>query len=133
MARRTSYAGILQPRQVGAGKPEVSVLVLYDVEDDRIRLRLADLCLNYGLERIQFSAFLGKINRNRRQELSLRIQDLIGTESARVRVIPITEDAFKEMWILDQYRLDADKLKERAQANSPAEFPRLKIIRSEDL
>jgi len=133
MARRNSFAGILQPRQVGAGKPEVSVLVLYDVEDDRIRLRLADLCLNYGLDRIQFSAFLGKINRNRRQELSLRIQDLIGTESARVRVIPITEDAFRDMWILDQYRLDPDKLKERAQANSPRDFPRLKIIPSEDL
>ena len=132
MARRNSFAGILQPRQVGVGKPEVSVLVLYDVEDDRIRLRLADLCLNYGLVRIQFSAFLGKINRNRRQELCLRIQDLLANKSARVRVIPIMEDAVKEMWILDQYRLDADNLKERAEANSP-DLPRLKIIPSEDL
>lgn len=132
MARRSSYAGILQPRQTGAGKPEVCVLVLYDVENDRIRNRLADLCLNYGLDRIQFSAFLGKINRNRRQELSLRIQDLIGKHSARVRVIPIMEDAVKETWVLDQYRLDADTLKDRAGANSATDAPRLKIIPSED-
>ena len=59
------------------------------------------------------------------------MQDLIGNKSARIRVIPIMEDAIKEMWILDQYRLDADKLKERAEANSP-DLPRLKIIPSED-
>jgi CRISPR-associated protein Cas2 len=133
MARRSSYAGILQPRQVGAGQPEVSVLVLYDVENDRIRDKLADLCMNYGLDRIQFSAFLGKINRNRRQELSLRIQKLIGNQSARVRVIPILEDAVKDMWTLDQYRVDADKAKERAEKADPQNRPVLKIIPSEDL
>jgi len=133
MARRSSYAGILQPRLVGAGQPEVSVLVLYDVENDRIRDKLASLCMDYGLDRIQFSAFLGKINRNRRQELSLRIQDLIGNQSARVRVIPILEDAMKEMWTLDQYRVDADLAKERADRADPQNRPILKIIPSEDL
>jgi len=133
MARRSSYAGILQPRLVGAGQPEVSVLVLYDVENDRIRDKLASLCMDYGLDRIQFSAFLGKINRNRRQELSLRIQDLIGNQSARVRVIPILEDAMKEMWTLDQYRVDADIAKERADRADPQNRPILKIIPSEDL
>jgi len=132
MARRSSYAGILQPRQLGAGSPEVSVLVLYDVENDRIRDKLADLCMNYGLVRIQFSAFLGKINRNRRQELSLRIRDLIGNQSARVRVIPIVEDAFTDMWILDQYRVDADKADERTEKAVPQNRLVLKIIPSED-
>jgi CRISPR-associated protein Cas2 len=101
--RKNRYAGILQPRQVGTGAPEVSVVVLYDVEDDRIRARVSDICLNYGLERIQYSAFLGKINRNRRQELSLRLQEEVGAEQARLRIIPVTEDALKEMWVHDQY------------------------------
>jgi CRISPR-associated protein Cas2 len=101
--RKNKYAGVLRPTQVGAGSPTVSVLVMYDVENDRIRTRLANACLDYGLERVQFSAFLGKINRNRRQELALRIQAEVGDERARVRVIPITEDAIKEMWTLDQY------------------------------
>lgn len=111
MRRHNKFAGILQPRQVGDGAPEVSVIVLYDVEEDRIRTKLADLCLDYGLARIQFSAFLGKINRNRRQELCLRIQALIGSKSARVRIVPVMEDALREMWVMDQYRVDADQLK----------------------
>jgi len=102
--RKNRYAGILQPRQVGAGQPEVSVVVLYDVENDRIRGKVADVCLNYGLERIQYSAFLGKINRNRRQQLSLELLDEVGGEAARLRVIPVTEDALREMWVHDSYQ-----------------------------
>jgi CRISPR-associated protein Cas2 len=109
MPRKSKFAGILQPRQLGFGAPEVEVLILYDVESDRIRTRLADLCLNYALTRIQFSAFMGKINRNRRQELSLRIRDLIGDEPARVRIIPLYEDSMREAWTLDQYEtVDAE-------------------------
>jgi CRISPR-associated protein Cas2 len=119
--RKNRYAGILQPRQVGSGAPEVSVVVLYDVENDRIRARVSDVCLNYGLERIQYSAFLGKINRNRRQELSLRLQEEVGTEQARLRIIPVTEDALKEMWVLDQYS-------RKGAASELGGAPRIKII-----
>jgi len=107
--------------QVGAGSPTVSVLVMYDIENDRVRTRLANACLDYGLDRVQFSAFLGKINRNRRQELTLRIQAEIGDERARVRVIPITEDAIREMWTLDQYRPKPEP-----------SFPMIRVIGPED-
>ena len=123
--RKNRYAGILQPRQVGHGAPEVSVVVLYDVESDRTRARVSDICLNYGLERIQYSAFLGKINRNRRQELSLRLQDEVGTEQARLRIIPVTEDALKEMWVLDQYSGNG-------AASKLGGVPRIKIVARED-
>lgn len=105
--KRNSYAGILQPRQVGAGSPEVSVVVLYDVENDRIRTRVSEVCLDFGLARIQYSAFLGKINRNRRQELSLRLLEEVGGENARLRIIPVTEEALREMWVHDQYERKA--------------------------
>jgi hypothetical protein len=45
----------------------------------------------------QFSAFFGRLNRNRRQELSLRVQSEIGNRSARVRVIPVCEDDLKDI------------------------------------
>jgi CRISPR-associated protein Cas2 len=122
--RKNRYAGILQPRQVGSGAPEVSVVVLYDVENDRIRARVSDICLNYGLERIQYSAFLGKINRNRRQELSLRLQEEVGAEQARLRIIPVTEDALKEMWVLDQYS-------RKGAASELSSVPRIKIVARE--
>jgi hypothetical protein len=78
MARKNRYRGVLRPLQVGRGSPEVSLVLIYDVEEDRIRTRVADICLDYGLERIQFSAFFGRLNRNRRQELALRVQAEIG-------------------------------------------------------
>ena len=109
---------------MGRGSPEVSLVLIYDIEDDRLRTRAADICLDYGLERIQFSAFFGKLNRNRRQELALRIQNEVGKESARIRIIPVCEDDLKDMWVLDQYRQDADELAARAKREKPA----LKIL-----
>jgi CRISPR-associated protein Cas2 len=117
----------LKPLAVGRGSPEVSLVLIYDIENDRIRSRAADVCLNYGLERIQFSAFFGKLNRNRRQELSLRLQRELGKQSGRIRIIPVCEHDLKDMWVLDQYRLDADELKAEAER----EKPRLRILGQE--
>jgi CRISPR-associated protein Cas2 len=119
MARKNRYAGVLKPLPVGRGSPEVSLVLIYDIEDDNLRTRAANICLDYGLERIQFSAFFGKLNRNRRQELSLRLQRELGNNSGRIRIIPVCEQDLKEMWILDQYRLDTDELKKRADTVKP--------------
>ena len=100
-------------------------MLIYDIENDRLRTRIADVCLNYGLERIQFSAFFGKLNRNKRQELALKIRKEIGKASARVRIFPICEDDLKDMWIFEQFRLDADELKKEAEKTMPV----LKVLR----
>lgn len=131
MARKNRYTGILKPVPLGRGSPEVSVLLIYDIENDKLRGRAADICFDYGLERIQFSAFFGKLNRNRRQELALRMQAEIGDQSGRVRLIPVCEQDVKEMWVFDQYRQDADELKEKADQRENAEpkrAPKLKIL-----
>lgn len=128
MPRKNRYTGVLKPLAVGKGSPEVSLVLIYDIENDRLRSRTADICLNYGLERIQFSAFFGKLNRNRRQELSLRLQREMGKQSGRIRIIPVCEQDLKDMWVLEQYRLDADEL--NAAANG--EKPRLRILGTEE-
>ena len=112
---------------VGKGSPEVSVVLIYDIEDDKLRTRASEICLNYGLERIQYSAFFGKLNRNRRQELSLQLRNTMGNESARIRIIPVCEDDLKDMWVLDQYRRDAEELKAEAEV-----LPVLRVVRQED-
>ena len=129
MARKNRYTGVLKPLPVGKGSPEVSVVLIYDIEDDRLRGRTADICMNYGLERIQFSAFFGKLNRNRRQELALRLQRELGEESARIRIIPVCEQDLKDMWVFDQYRRDADELAAEAAGR---EMPRLRVLSAED-
>lgn len=107
----------------------MSLVLLYDIEDDRLRTRVADVCMDYGLERIQFSAFFGKLNRNRRQELALRVKSELGPESGRIRIIPICEEDLKEMWVLDQYRRDADELKAKV---GERQKPHLKILGADD-
>jgi CRISPR-associated protein Cas2 len=128
MARKNRYTGVLRPLPLGKGSPEVSLVLIYDIENDRLRSRASDICLNYGLERIQFSAFFGRLNRNRRQELALRLQREMGNESVRIRIIPVCEQDLKDMWILDQYRRDADQLK----AEADGEKLRLRIISPEN-
>lgn len=128
MAHKNRYTGILRPLPTGRGAPEVSLVLIYDIEDDRIRTRVAEACLDYGLERIQFSAFFGKLNRNRRQELALRLAREVERTSARIRIYPICEDDLKDMWSLEQYRRDADELKAEAERRKPV----LKIVGTEE-
>ncbi len=66
-------------------------LVIYDIPDDKLRAKVADICLDYGLERIQFSAFLGEMNHNRREELLLKVRRQIGQKEADVQIFPVCE------------------------------------------
>jgi len=136
MARKSRYSGVLRPLALGRGSPEVSLVLIYDIENDRIRTRASDICLDYGLERIQFSAFFGKLNRNRRQELALKLMNAIGKETARIRIIPVCGDDLKDMWVLDQYRRDAEELKVEAEGREESESDRrpvrLRILRQDD-
>lgn len=66
-------------------------LVIYDIPDDRLRSKVADICLDYGLERIQFSAFFGEISRNRTEELLQKIKRRAGKKAANVQVFSICE------------------------------------------
>lgn len=131
MARKNRYTGVLKPLPQGKGAREVSVLLIYDIEDDRRRTRVADICLDYGLERIQFSAFFGKLNRNRRQELALKLQNELGDEAGRVRIFPICEQDIKDMWILDQYGCDADQTGSETKVPVPQK-PKLKVLGAGD-
>lgn len=64
-------------------------LLIYDISDDRIRTKVADVCLDYGLDRIQYSAFSGNISRNHQEELFLKVRNLFGKKPGNVQLIPI--------------------------------------------
>jgi CRISPR-associated protein Cas2 len=66
-------------------------LLIYDITDDRARTRVADLCLDYGLERIQYSAFWGDLPRTLQEELLLKIKRVLRGKIADVRLIPLCE------------------------------------------
>jgi len=66
-------------------------LIIYDIEEDRIRNKISEFCKDYGLERIHYSAFQGDLNRNRREELFLKLRKLLGKNKGNIQVFPICE------------------------------------------
>lgn len=72
-------------------EPEVLTYVVYDIEDDRIRARIANTCKDYGLRRVQYSAFSGPLNANKRGELFLRLRGELGDEAGKILLLPICE------------------------------------------
>ena len=65
--------------------------VVYDVVSDKVRQKVADACLDYGLERVQYSTFRGDLTANRRQELALRLKERLGEKEGCIHVIPVCE------------------------------------------
>jgi len=71
------------------------LLVLYDITDDRVRAMVACACEDYGLDRIQYSAFCGQLSRNLQEELMLKMSRLLGDKAGRIQLVPIAADDWK--------------------------------------
>lgn len=78
------------------------VWIIYDIREDKTRNRVAKVCKNKGLYRVQKSAFLGTLNRNQIDELRLICEDLIDDDVDSVYIFPMCEDDFKKVRLLGQ-------------------------------
>ncbi len=67
----------------------MKLLVIYDISHDGTRNKVADLCLDYGLDRVQYSCFQGQLRRTHQEELMMRIKKKLGKRAGDVRLIPI--------------------------------------------
>ncbi len=83
----------------------MQTVLIYDISSDRVRGKVADACLDYGLARIQFSAFFGDITANHLEELLVRIRKLLGKGEARVEVFPLCEKDLRLRRSLINHRL----------------------------
>jgi CRISPR-associated protein Cas2 len=70
---------------------ETLTLVIYDISQDRARTKVSEACLDFGLRRIQYSAFEGPLTRNRREELAFVLADLLRGEGGKVALIPVCQ------------------------------------------
>ncbi len=71
------------------GSGNIHTLVIYDISKDKIRNRVAEVCKDYGLKRIQWSAFSGKLNNNRREELHLKLIRTLKDNEGNIQLYPI--------------------------------------------
>jgi len=74
---------------------KLKTLVIYDIEEDRIRNKILEACKDYGLDHIQYSAFMGDLNHNRREELYKELQAM-KKEGNRHSVFLLLTDIMKE-------------------------------------
>lgn len=79
------------------GRPgEVLVYVFYDIEEDRIRNKAARVCKDYGLERTQFIGFVGYLSRNKREEMAIKLKDVLEEKNGKILIQPVCEKDFRE-------------------------------------
>lgn len=92
--------GAAAVRQASSG--ELFTLVAFDVPCDKARRRVGEICKDYGLKRAQWSVFEGTMSRNRREELSARVAELLGNAEGggRAAIFPIGSQEAGWAWRL---------------------------------
>ncbi|MEW6222735.1 MAG: CRISPR-associated endonuclease Cas2 [Candidatus Hadarchaeota archaeon] len=69
--------------------------VIYDISENKVRSCASSKCKNYGLVRVQKSAFLGELSKNRAEMLSLELKDVI-KEGDCIFLIPTCTNCFQD-------------------------------------
>jgi CRISPR-associated protein Cas2 len=77
-------------------------LLIYDIAHDGTRTKVSDACLDYGLQRIQFSAFMGELSWTLQKELLLKIKRRIGSYDANVQLFPLDEKSWTSRRVIEQ-------------------------------
>ncbi len=65
-------------------------LFVYDITSDRVRNKVSQICLDFGLKRIQYSAFLGELTVNRQEELWLKCRRRLGESAGNLQLFVLT-------------------------------------------
>lgn len=76
--------------------------VMYDIENDKARTKVAKVCKQAGLYRVQFSVFLGTLDKSRKDTLQLQIEELINEENDSVYIFPMSKNELQETVLLGQ-------------------------------
>lgn len=74
--------------------------VLYDIENDKVRNKVAKICKQTGLYRVQFSVFLGTIDKNQKDSLQLQIEELIDETKDSIYIFPMSKNELQETVLL---------------------------------
>lgn len=77
-------------------------LLVYDIPDDRKRGKIADACIDYGLDRIQYSAFSGQLHTTHQDELMLKIKKILGKKAGNIQLYTICAEDWRKRKMIDQ-------------------------------
>ena len=91
-------------------------LLIYDIPNDQVRAKIADFCLDYGLDRLQYSAFLGDLSANRQEELLLKIGRRLGKAAGRIDLFAFCKEDWQRRKSISQ---GMDEKRLRVFADTP--------------
>lgn len=77
-------------------------LVIYDISSDEVRTKLANRLFDYGLQRIQYSAFKGELNTHDREVLANELRKFVSGERDSIYVLPLCERCARLCRIVSQ-------------------------------
>ena len=73
----------------------MQIVLIYDIPDTRVRTKVADICLDYGLERVQYSAFTGNLRRVHQEEMLAKMRKRLGNRAGHILLLPACEKAWQ--------------------------------------
>jgi len=114
-------------------------LICYDIVEDDLRFAVADICMNNGFVRIQYSVFFGSVSRNKAESTLMEIKDKIKGFDAAVLLIELCEKCAKRKRIIvsvsknEKEKAKVDECKHNSDnATSDEDLPTHKDTISED-
>ena len=81
------------------------IIVVYDIPSNKIRTKISDICEDYGLDRVQYSAFSGDLARVYQEEMMEKITAKLGKQPGKIYLYPICG----KDW---QHRIEIERVKE---------------------
>ncbi len=88
---------------------------MYDIKKDRTRNKIAKLCEEAGIYRVQYSVFLGELNNAQRKELITSFVGLMNKDDDSIYIFPMCSDDFKKCKLLGQ-AFDKDLITDEVKA-----------------
>lgn len=67
----------------------MQILLIYDIPHDGTRNKVSDICQDYGLDRIQYSAFGGDLHRVHQEELMQKLGKRLGKRPGKIQLFPL--------------------------------------------
>jgi len=76
--------------------------VMYDIKNDKTRSRVSKACEQIGLNRVQYSVFLGTLEPSEVDTLQIQIEEYIDPEKDSVYIFPMSKDELRQTVLLGQ-------------------------------
>jgi CRISPR-associated protein Cas2 len=76
--------------------------VIYDIQENKPRTKVAKFCKQAGLYRVQKSVFLGTLTAHEKDTLELQIEEEIDEDTDSVYIFPMSKKELRETVLMGQ-------------------------------